>query len=177
MSFKEISSLDADVTIRLGGIDKKTRKENPTTIEGYFLGTREVNSTKSKSGKASLHVVQTAKGNVAVWGKTDMDRKLAAVNPGTMARISFDRMVPTPNGDMYKYKVEVDNDNTIVVSAPNASASQAYGGEGYDDNSRGEDTDDTQAEDDDYTAPAPQTALSAQERAKKVQDLLKTNKR
>lgn len=119
MAFKQITDLSADVTISLGGTNKKTGKKNPNQVEGYYLGKREVEDKKKKSGKSYIYFLQTATGNVGVWGKTDMDRKLSAVTPGDMLRVSFDKMVPTPNGEMYKYKVEVDSDNTIEVSSQN----------------------------------------------------------
>lgn len=118
MGFKELQSLDADVTITLGGVDKKTKKANPKQIEGYYLGKREVKGGKfTKPGKLdSIHYFQTSAGNVAVWGKTDLDRKMQAAPPGAMLRATHVGMTPTPNGDMHKYKVEVDEDNTIDVS-------------------------------------------------------------
>lgn len=129
MGFKEVQTLDADVTIRLGGKDKKTGKLNPQSIEGYYLGSRLVDSPKAKSGKASLHFFQTPKGNTAVWGKTDLDRKLSAVEPGTMVRASFDKMINVPTGEMYKYKVELDSSNTIpmdTIANETQSASSGY---------------------------------------------------
>lgn len=126
MGFKEVSSLDAEVTISLGGVNKKTGKKNPTSVEGYYLGSRTV---EGKKGDSKIHFFQTSKGNLGVWGKTDSDRKLGGVAPGTMTRISFDKMQATPNGDMYKYKVEVDADNTIDVGDLGGStegASPAY---------------------------------------------------
>ena len=40
MAFTTITDLSADETISLGGFNKKTRKENPTSVEGYYLGKR-----------------------------------------------------------------------------------------------------------------------------------------
>lgn len=123
MAFREISDLSADVVISIGGTNRKTGKKNPTRAEGYYLGLREVADTKKKSGKSYIHYLQTPKGNVGVWGKTDMDRKMGEVPTGSMIFIEFDRMVPTPNGEMYKYKVGVDNDNTIEIDIlPQGSA-------------------------------------------------------
>jgi hypothetical protein len=119
MGFKEVTSLDADVTVRLGGTDKKTGKRNPQQQEGYYLGAKEINSPKSKSGKANLHIFSTAKGNVGVWGKTNMDQKLKSVTPGTMTRVTFKNMQATPNGEMYVYTVETDDTNTIEVGSVN----------------------------------------------------------
>jgi hypothetical protein len=122
MAFREVTSLDADVTVRLGGVDKKTGKKNPTQQEGYYLGAKEINSPKSKSGKAALHIFSTPKGNVGVWGKTNMDQKLKGVTPGTMTRVTFKNMQATPNGEMYVYTVETDGDNTIDVGLNTAAA-------------------------------------------------------
>lgn len=121
MAFKEIQSLDADTTISLGGFNKKTRTDNPTQIEGYYLGSRTVPSQKSKTGTAYLHVFQTADGNVGVWGKTDLDRKMTALADklGVMVRVTQKGTKPTKGGnDMYMFRVEVDVENFIEVSAP-----------------------------------------------------------
>lgn len=114
MAFKELVSLDTDVTTALGGTDRKTGKKNPTSAEGFYLGSKKV---EGKKGESSLHVFQTPKGNLGIWGKTDMDQKLKTVTPGTMTRVTFEKMVPTKNGDMYKYRVEVDAEHTIDVGS------------------------------------------------------------
>lgn len=116
MGFKQVADLDCDNTTAIGGTDKKTGKKNPVSIEGYFIGTRQVTSPKSKNGLSALHTLQTQKGNVGVWGKTNLDQKMKAVLPGQMIRITFVGMVPTKNNPMYKYNVEVDADNSIEVS-------------------------------------------------------------
>lgn len=123
MAFKEVQDLDCDTTISLGGHNKKTGKPNPTTVQGYLIGSKDTPSKKAKNGIAKLHILQTAKGNVGVWGKTDLDRKMAAAQAGAMIRITQNGSVPTPNGDMYKFKVEVDTENTIEVNLPNTKAS------------------------------------------------------
>jgi hypothetical protein len=124
MAMKEVLDLSADVTISLGGTNKKTGKKNPTEIEGYYIGRREIEDKKKKSGVSYIHFFQTSKGNVGVWGKTDLDNKLNGMALGTMVRAAYDRMVPTPNGDMYKYKVAFDDANTIDVGVT-ASAGSA----------------------------------------------------
>lgn len=168
MAFKEIASLDAETTIALGGQNKKTGKKNPTSVEGYYLGSKEVDSPKSKNGKAFIHILQTDKGNVGVWGKTDLDRKVRTVEAGTMVRLSFDKMTPTKNGDMYIYKVEVDSDNTTEVSSTTArSASYSEESTSY-----GNDEEVEESEDDEDTRQA--VALSALERKAKVEALLKS---
>jgi len=120
MAFKTVNSLEADTTISLGGKNNKTNKVNPTSIEGYYLGNRQVEDKKKKSGVSFIYIFQTSKGNVGVWGKTDMDRKMSQTPVGVMTRVTSTGTRPTPNGDMYTYKVEVDDSNTIEVSAPAA---------------------------------------------------------
>jgi len=172
MGFTEVSSLDAEVTIALGKINKKTGKAYPKQAEGYYLGSRTV---ENKRGESKIHFLKTDKGNLGVWGTTDLDRKLSSVGAGTMVRITSTGTKPTPNGDMYTYKVEQDKTNTIEVEA----AAPAYANDedtGYD-----EGTDDTESEDyssDDTDEDAVQAAaLAAAERAAankaKVEALLK----
>lgn len=123
MAFQTVADLDCSTTTALGGKNKEG-KANPTTITGYFIGTRDVVSKKSKTGFAALHVLQTPKGNVGVWGKTNLDSKMKGVTPGNMVRITFTGMVETRNNPMYKYKVEVDADNSIEVATADTAASE-----------------------------------------------------
>lgn len=169
MAFKELASLDAEVTTALGGRNKKTGKNNPTEAEGYYLGSRKV---ETKIGVANIHFLQTAKGNLGVWGKADLDRKILAVTPGTMVRITQSGMTPTPRGDMYKYKVEVDTDNTIEVSA---AAEPTVTATAYDDGDDDSSYEASEDEEDTYEAPAPaaKPQMSALERKAKVDALLK----
>lgn len=169
MAFKQVVDLDAETTIALGGFNKKTKRDNPTSVEGYYLGARQVESKKSKSGFCAIHYFQTAKGNLAVWGKTDLDRKLANVPAGTMTRASFSKMQPTPNGEMYKYVVELDTDNSIEVGNLNAGSATAGTDQSYSNNGE-----DLQNEEDGVDEDTQQAlALAAIERQAKVQALLK----
>lgn len=127
MAFETLADLDCSVTTALGGRDKKSGKANPTELTGYFIGTRQVNSPKSKTGLSALHVFQTEKGNVGVWGKTNLDAKLQGVTPGFMTRITFTGMKETKNNPMYTYRVEVDKADSIDVTAIQSSASTEEG--------------------------------------------------
>jgi len=127
MAFEQVVDLDCSVTTSIGGTDRKTGKKNPTSVEGYFLGSRKVDSAKSKSGFCYLHVFQTKDGNLGVWGKTNLDSQLRSVQPGTMTRVTFSGMVETKNNPMYKYKVEVDKNNNIDVSDLSAPSNEATG--------------------------------------------------
>lgn len=120
MGFKEVQTLDADVCVALGKRDKKTGKMGPKNAEGYYLGSR---STENKRGESRLHFLQTPKGNLGVWGTTDLNRKLLQVTPGTMVRITSTGTKATPNGDMYTYKVEQDSKNTVEI---NIESSENY---------------------------------------------------
>lgn len=185
MAFKEVQSLEADVTIALGGRNKKTGKDNPKSVEGYYLGKREVASAKSRNGKASIYYFQTSKGNVGVWGKTDLDRKMGSVTPGNMTRITQSGTRPTPNGDMYTYKVEQDTENSIEVSLLEASVGASAGGssddndevEGYagDYNST---SDEDESEETSYgaTGTTGTSGLAASARSTRIQELLANGK-
>ncbi len=168
MGFKELASLDAEVTIAIGKTNKETGKPYPKSAEGYFLGSRTV---KSKRGDSTLHFLQTPKGNLGVWGTTDLDRKLAQAAPGVMVRITSTGTKPTPNGEMYTYKVEVDGDNTVDVSGLGTTleADGDNSGGDYEDSGDSDEDDDNQ----DYDAGAVASARAA--RAAEVQAML--NKR
>lgn len=168
MSFKEVASLDADVTIALGKTNKETGKPYPKQVEGYYLGNRTV---ESKRGNSKLHFLQTPKGNVGVWGTTDLNRKLSQVVPGTMIRATSTGTKATPKGDMYTYKVETDSSNTIDVSdLTEVSAADDSNSTNYD--SDAETNDDSSYESDEDTEQV--AALAAAERKAKVEALLKS---
>lgn len=177
MAFTEVQDLGCDTAISLGGRDKKTGKANPTTITGYFLGSREIVSKFSSTGKSKMHIFQTPKGNVGVFGKTDLDRKMLEVQAGFMVRVTQSGSVPTNKGnDMLKFKVEVDSDNSIAVSAHAADG-------GYEDTAS-DTTDDSYGTEEDLpvetaTPPAARSAPRAatpEQRAKAAQALLASRK-
>jgi hypothetical protein len=169
MAFREVSSLDAEVTIAIGKKDKQG-KPYPKQAEGYYLGSRSV---ESKRGQSVLHFLQTPKGNLGVWGTTDLNRKLGQATAGTMVRITSTGTKPTPNGDMYTYRVECDPDNTIEVESLVAGSSTVVeeNNDAYDTDA--DTTDDSDVDDD----IAQQAALAAAERKAKVQAVLNKNKR
>lgn len=179
MAFKTVQALDADNVIALGGENRKTGKKNPTQVEGYYLGSRTVESRKSKEGKAKIHFLQTSKGNLGVWGKTDLDRKLSSVEVGSMVRATFSGMKPTPNGDMYCYKIEHDPDNVIEVSLATAEGSDEseenlHTGSDFETVDEETSDEDTTEEDTQSLQLQQQAALA---RKAKVQALLTKNKK
>lgn len=173
MAFKTITSLDSDITIALGGTNKKTGKANAQQIEGFYLGKREVEDRKKKSGKSAIYYFQTPKGNVGVWGKTDLDRKMQGVTPGVMVRATCTGTRETPNGDMYTFKVEVDEDNAIEVVGLSAGVDSSE--EGFaDDNDLDVSVSNTeeystQDADDEDAAQEAALAAAAAKAAKKAQ--------
>lgn len=168
MGYKELDTLDADVTIALGKKNKETGKPYPKQAEGYFLGSRTV---ENKRGESKLHFLKTPEGNLGIWGTTDLNRKLSQVTPGVMVRITSTGTKPTPNGDMYTYKVEVDEANTIVVSAA-ADDVNTSDDDGGNDDADSTDSDETDS-DDNATSTAELLAAERAAKAAKVQEILK----
>lgn len=123
MAFKKIQTLEAETTTALGGVNNKTGKPNPTSIEGYLLGTKTITNADGQNSK--VHYFKTSKGNQAIWGKTNIDTQLAGITTGTMTRVTFEGKVKVKKGFMYKFLVETDEDNTIEVNSPKAAAPQA----------------------------------------------------
>ena len=171
MAFEVIADLDCDVTFAIGGFNKKLKKDNPTSAEGFYLGSKEVSNPKHPSGKSLLHILQTPEGNAGVWGKTDLDKKLKLIDLGTMVRITFTGMQATKTGEMYKY--EVAQDRSQRVNPPTQSLSP----QNSEDEGAGGDEDDDGGGPDLTEAPAaPPAQLSAEERKAKMQALLAKKK-
>lgn len=168
MAFKEVASLDAEVTVALGKKNKETGKAYPKSAEGYFLGSRTV---KNKRGDSNLHFLQVEDGtNLGIWGTTDLDRKLAQVVAGTMIRITSTGTKATPNGEMYTYKVEQDAGNQIEVAA---QAEESSEDESYDD------AEAESEEDESANEPLPKVAAAKQNPAARraaVQEVLNKGK-
>jgi len=115
MPYKKVVSLEADKTIQLGGIDENGRP-NPTKVEGYYLGKREIDGD---FGVNFLHYFQTENGNVGVWGKTRLNSRLTSNLIGTMLLVTFTGMIPAKKKGRkpsYGYEVQYDEDNKIDVS-------------------------------------------------------------
>jgi len=179
MAFKEVTSLEAEVTISLGGANRKTGKKNPSSVEGYYLGKREVDDVKKKSGKSYIYYFQTKTGNLGVWGKTDLDRKMTSATLGSMTRVSHSGMRATPNGEMYVYKVEIDSDNTIEVSGPTEAVEASGYNDGTDEQVEESEEEAAYTEEDDAEQEAALQAAvkTAAERKAKVQAILAKGKK
>jgi hypothetical protein len=174
MAFKAIVDLDCDTTTALGGTDKTTRKLNPTKAEGYYLGSKTVASAKSKTGTAQIHVFKTPSGNLGVWGKTNLDSKMAGAIVGMMTRVIQKGKAPTNKGnDMFLFQVSQDDENTIEVNPPSVQSAGAAAAEGdvpdFDPNSQEEEEEGNQDDDPEADEPPadepPPTRASAPRRA------------
>jgi len=138
MGFEKIVSLDSDVSISLGGRDKKTGKANLTSVEGYFLGTKTGIPNKFNPDKPDcLHIFQTSKGNVGVWGKSHLNPQMSRAIVGAMVRVTFTGTRPSKKGnDQLLFSVEQDKSNAITVDALQAQDDDSYSvgaEESYDD--------------------------------------------
>lgn len=151
-----------DTTIQLGNKDKSTN--NPNSVEGYFLGTRETPDTGYGPGK--LHLFQTEAGTVGVWGKTNSNRLLTASHRGQMCLLEFTGMGERKKGKnpAYEYSFKYDPNNTIDVSAVDLGASEPES-----------DEDDVQSEPTTPVASKVSTAVMS-ENQKRVQDLFKSRR-
>lgn len=182
MALTKVMDLDCDNTIAIGGKDGDG-KSNPTGVKGFYLGYRKVDTDY---GEAKLHVFQTKNGNLGVWGKTDLDRKLSAVELGNYTEVTFAGMkASTKKGrkPSYKYDVAQDSDNAIEVSgligANAATESDADRSEEYADDDVGaaedgvadEEYSEADPEDDtSYQDEAPPAKSSAPKQAAKAPD-------
>ena len=175
MAYEDLVVLDAETTITIGGKDKKTGKSNPTKAEGYYLGSRVVEG--GKYGPSTLHFLQTAGGNVGVWGKTNLDKQLKLVKLGAMIEITYAGMVETKNNPMHTYKVRQDKSNTIEVSG---SGDAGWEDSSFESQEAEDGFDNLQDEEESAPAPvrvSPTAALgSAAERKARLDAVLGKNK-
>lgn len=165
MAYEKVNSLDADRTITIGGYNKKTKQENPTSAEGYYLGSRI--TTGGKYGPSELHIIQDKDGNLGIWGKTNLTKQIKQVTPGCMIRITYKGMKNTTNGEMHMYEVEQDKKNFIDVS--NLAEASEVDDEGGDVNEDTEGLDNEETDDNDnepVTLPKGNTTTAAERQAK-----------
>lgn len=167
MAYERVTDLSCDTVVKLGGVDDKTKKANPTELEGYYLGFRTVTTT---NGESKIHVFQTPSGNLGTWGSKDLNDKLQQVKPGAMSLVNFTGKKKLQGGKtLNTFSVQQDKENVLDVSGFSA-ASESYQDSEVDNNS----DDDTVDDDAEQTA-----ALIAAERAAKaakVQEILNRGK-
>ncbi len=170
MAFEKIASLDAETQVNLGGINKKTGKPNPKSVEGYYLGTKTGIPNKFNPEKPDCqHVFQTEKGTVGVWGKSHMDPQMAKAIPGCMVRVTFTGTRPSKKGnDQLLFSVEQDKTNNLVgfeaVTFSDSGAEPDYsdsGDTGHDFGGQEDDTTEDTAPIDEPPAQRPQPPRQA----------------
>ncbi len=167
MAYEQVADLSADTVVKLGGVSNKTQKPNPTKMEGYYLGSRGV---QTQNGPALIHVFQTPKGNVGIWGTKDVNDKLGSVFPGTMALVEYTGKRQLAGGkSLHTYKVSQDKENCIEVATNTATpTTEADADEAY-----AASTTNSYDEDDGADDAAQIAALAAAERKAKLEALLK----
>lgn len=116
MAYQTKVELASDTTIKLGG-RQENGTPNPTSVEGYFLGTRITPDTGYGPGK--LHFFQTEVGVVGVWGKTRLNSLLTPDLAGQMCLVTFKGMGPKQKGKSpaFLYSLQHDPANTIDVTS------------------------------------------------------------
>lgn len=117
MAYKPVFDGNTDRTVTLG------KEGNPKSIEGYFLGTKEVSSDY---GVGKLHIFQTGEGTIGVWGKSRLDKMLNTSLVGQMCLVQFTGMIASNKKGRkpsYGFKVMHDPENVIEVhSSPTVSS-------------------------------------------------------
>lgn len=180
MGFKEVQDLNAETVFGLGAKDKSTGKTHPKEIEGFYLGKKQVENKKAKSGVSYIYIFQTDKGAVGIWGKTDMDRKMKGAILGQMTKVALTGTRETPNGPMYTYRVWQDEDNTVAVAASSDFESDyeasAYSSQAESDDEEDDETFNGTFEDRGHPT-SDQVSAKAARRAKVSAMLNKTTKR
>ncbi len=154
-------------------------ENNPTSLEGYFLGSKE---TPDKGyGPGKLHIFQTKEGTTGVWGKTRLNNLLTKELVGQMCLVNFTGMIqPSKKGKRpsYGYKVQHDPDNTVVVDAVSADSSENDDVDSSGDNDLFEES---SSIDEEYTPPpaksvARATAPVDEARRQKFESMINKNR-
>lgn len=173
MAFKKKPSLDVDNVFKLGGVDKKG-KACPKQIEGFYVGSRTV---EGDQGTSTIHVFQTAKGKLGIWGSKTLNTTLSADDIGYMVRVTYlGKKKLTKGRTQHMYDIEIDEDQRSEEAASDESEDEGL--EASDESEDSEDTEDeeeVESEEDEEPAPAL-AASSAAERKAKVQALVNKRK-
>jgi hypothetical protein len=165
MARKKVIDLNADTTIKFGDPRRQPGAlPKGSTFEGYYVGSKEVTTSM---GPSRLHVFQTDKGNVGVWGSAQLNAKLQGLQ-GMMTFIKFVNEIKVPKGTMKNFEVEYDDEQTIDVggaevnfrnagSEPEAEEEDTAAEEPAEDDAEEATEDDAEEE----PAPAPRRAPPA----------------
>lgn len=167
MGYQKVASLDCDKVYALGGIDSKTNKNNPTSIEGYYLGKR---TSETEMGTSTIHVFLTPRGPEGIWGSADTNSKLSAVRRGTMVLVEYKSKKKIGGGKTKKiYEVSHDPDNMMDISTVVAGVANPAE---TDDQSEEQDYESDEDDEQEEATAALATSQAAKERQDKVKALL-----
>jgi hypothetical protein len=157
MALVDKQDLSTDSVFGLGDGQDKLQ-----SIEGYYLGNREV---KTANGDSIIHVFKTPKGNVGIWGTAKLNSNLGTEDLGVFQSITYKGKVRIAGGKtQHTYRFQSDSDDTIEVAQLSKGSSTANV-ELVD----GDDGDDTDFD-------ANEQLVAAQKQAK-VQAMLNKNKK
>ncbi|HET7713864.1 MAG TPA: hypothetical protein VFK94_06515 [Patescibacteria group bacterium] len=84
-----------------------TERQGQVT-EGYYLGSREVDTGKDKPQKA--HAMEGKDGVFEFWGSAQIDNALSRVKKGTFIWITYQGMQPSRRGNMHAFVIEYDDE-------------------------------------------------------------------
>lgn len=170
MGYEKLSDVQ---TVILGGVDKKTGKRNPTELEGYFLRVEQRPNKFNTDKPQNYYVFQTQNGEEGVFGKAGLDREMKKASPNAMTKVVHTGTTrDTGKGNpMVVFDVFQDKSNIIE---------QAYAQASVDHNSDEEDSyqETDVSEEDSYepTAPTTTTAKVAPRALAKPADLSRQSK-
>ncbi len=126
MAYKKIADLSAESTVKIGGVNTKTGVKNPTEIEGYYLGSKVI---QTSNGESRVHTFKTPKGNIGVWGTKELNDKLGQVTPGTMTLVEYGGKKNLKGGKtLHTYEVSQDDSNVLEFSAANSDDDETNDG-------------------------------------------------
>lgn len=115
----KLNDLNADKCVGFG--NKPGQKQAGETVEGYYIGSRVVDSGM---GPSTLHILQTEQGNLGLWGSKQLNDKLALVpQENHRVFVTYTRTIKAGKGTMKVFDVEYDNDDKLGSSAAQVSFS------------------------------------------------------
>lgn len=160
MAYEKVTDLSTDTVFALGN-----EKDKLPEIEGFYLGARKVNTA---NGESFIHVFQTSKGNVGIWGTKKLNDNLTTDSIGSMMLVVYKNKVKIAGGKtQHTYEFNIDREQTITV--PKLSAGSAVNvAQDVD----APDQDDSANDDDQQQA----LLMQAAERKAKVEALLRGSK-
>lgn len=162
--------------VKLGGVDAKTGKKNPTEIEGYYHSSEERPNKFNKDKPQKFYVFKTARGLEGIFGSGGLDKLMSGAALGTMTKVvdTGDRKDVGKGQPMKIYKVFQDSGNLNTSSEVTTNYVETDYSDDSDlvDEEPTEETRPTRA-----TAPSQPAVAATASNQKRVQDILNRSKR